>query len=111
MPSPTVLIVDDDLDWLQIVSRFLEAHAFHVVTATNGTEALRALESAPQLKAILLDLHMPIMSGLEFYRRVRRDRRFRKVPVYLVTADRRGDSRARRFIAGYLRKPLDLNAL
>ena len=62
--SPRVLVVDDDPDVLASLERGLRLSGFEVSTAVDGAEALRsATETRPD--AIVLDINMPIMGGLE----------------------------------------------
>jgi two-component system alkaline phosphatase synthesis response regulator PhoP len=81
MPK-TILIVDDKASLRKMVDEYLTGQGFHVVTATNGREALLvAREEKPDL--ILLDIMMPEMDGYEFIRVF-----FRKseTPIILLTA-------------------------
>lgn len=80
--EPLVLAVDDEVGILKLIKLELTFHGFRVMTATSGEEALRlAEEQRPD--AVLLDILMPGMSGLEVMRRLREHSR---VPVILVTA-------------------------
>ena len=70
----SILIVDDDQGIVRLMSRILEAERLTVFKAFNGEEGLAYLQDgqdAPDL--ILLDLAMPGMDGIEFYRRARAD--------------------------------------
>ena len=81
MPK-TVLVVDDKANVRQLLHDYLTEQGFHVVTATNGREALyTARDIAPD--AILLDIMMPEMDGYEFLQAYRRER---NVPVIIITA-------------------------
>ncbi|MDD5496772.1 MAG: response regulator [Candidatus Omnitrophica bacterium] len=78
-----ILIVDDEPDFLEVMSLRLKANDFEVTTATNGDEALKKIkEDRPD--AVLLDILMPGIDGLEVLRRIRKldD----KLPVYIITA-------------------------
>jgi PAS domain S-box-containing protein len=80
-----VLIVDDNVenrDWLQ---KLLTSVGFSVRTAENGEAALRTwAEWEPQL--ILMDVHMPVMDGLEATRRIRTTPRLRQPKIVALTA-------------------------
>jgi CheY-like chemotaxis protein len=80
--KPTVLIVDDNPEVLKTFTRWLHLEGFHVVTVRDGQAALRHVDG---VDAIILDLRMPIMDGLEFLRHVRA--RAEHVPVAVVTGD------------------------
>lgn len=60
-----LLIVDDDTNWLKIISNMLSKH-FNVVTAKSGPDGLDILRSGFNPGVILSDLNMPIMNGIEF---------------------------------------------
>ncbi len=79
-----ILLVDDDLDWLEVVTEVLEDGGYSVSTAENGACALDELERLHPL-LVITDLQMPVMDGREFLARARsRDER---VPVIVLTAD------------------------
>ena len=82
----TVLIVEDDRDSRDMLCTWLEQHGYGTVSAADGEEALRRLDETPELSLILLDLMMPGMSGWEFRASQRSHRRFRRVPVVVMTA-------------------------
>lgn len=80
-----VLVVDDDQDSLEIVSRMLTSRGYDVRTATDGREALERLaEERPA--AIVLDLMLPEMDGFEVTHRLRLNPDWRDIPVILLTA-------------------------
>ena len=60
-----VLVVDDDADWRDFLTTCLEDLGYEARVASNGQEALDALRRGPRCGAVLLDLHMPGMSGEE----------------------------------------------
>src|SRR5687767_6503115 len=80
-----VLVVEDDPDSLEIVTKTLEKGGHTVVPAANGWEALLSLD-AHHIDVIVLDLMMPGMNGSAFLRIVRNDQRRRYVPVIILTA-------------------------
>jgi len=82
MSSQTILVVDDEPQIVRLVRAYLEEAGFRVVTAYDGEEALAAVRrERPDL--VVLDILMPKVDGLEFTRRVRRDR---DVPIIMLTA-------------------------
>ncbi len=81
-----VLLVEDEPAVRELVQRTLESDGWRVQTASNGREALAALEADDPPTAILLDLMMPEMDGFEFLTELDRDDRFRDVPVVVITA-------------------------
>jgi CheY-like chemotaxis protein len=83
---PCVLLVDDDPETTQTFARMLKLEGYDVRTAINAEAGLQAMEvSAPD--AILLDLHMPLVDGLAFLRRLRADVHQQRTPVAIVTGD------------------------
>src|SRR5262245_45461238 len=79
-----ILIIDDDPHQRETLQRLVEARGAHAVVATDGFEGFRQLErSHPD--AVLCDLAMPIMDGIEFATRMRREHRYRRVPLIAVT--------------------------
>ena len=79
-----VLVIDDDADNCEVLSRFLTRAKHHVVCARNGREALIAVtESSPQV--LLLDLSMPEMDGISFLEVLRSYLRWTSLPVILIT--------------------------
>jgi CheY-like chemotaxis protein len=80
-----ILVVDDDADSREAVSRFLMKAGHTVRAARNGREALVAVATtAPDV--IVLDVRMPEMNGLEFLGVIRSYLRWQSLPVILLTA-------------------------
>ena len=80
-----VLVVDDDADHCELVSRLLSRQGHHVACALNGWEALLVLDSS-HIDLIILDLMMPGMDGATFLGIMRNDKRRQHIPVIAVTA-------------------------
>ena len=108
-----ILVVDDLVDNLVIISLNLQQQGYRVVTAANGEEAIRvAALSRPDL--ILMDIGMPQLDGLEATRRIRESEALRTVPVIAVTAFSTGGFRRAAYdvgFDGYLVKPIDFARL
>ncbi len=80
-----ILVADDSISTLTLVSARLQRSGYEVVTATRGDEALAlALERRPQL--VVLDLEMPGLNGLAVTEKLRTDESFANVPIILLTA-------------------------
>ncbi len=79
----TILVVDDEEKWLQVVSSYLEKEGYRVLQTLNGTDALAILEKHPGIDVVLLDWMMPRMSGLDVLRQIRK---FSDVPILFLTA-------------------------
>ena len=83
--SPTILVVEDDVNAREIMGRFLQRQDWTVELASNGREALLYLdENLPDL--IVLDLMMPEMDGFEFIQILRQDSNWKDIPVVVLTA-------------------------
>jgi CheY-like chemotaxis protein len=82
---PTILVVDDDQQNLELVQAYLEDIECETVAARDGIEALEMVAGEkPDL--ILLDVMMPKMSGFEVCRRLKADPDTSDIPVIMVTA-------------------------
>jgi len=108
-----VLIVDDDRDFREELALLLGSEGIEVAEAANGREALHLLpHHAPRL--IVLDLDMPVMTGLEFLetKRVLWRRDLRAIPVLVMTCVDAWAQRAAELGAvAVLRKPFRFDAL
>jgi CheY-like chemotaxis protein len=80
-----ILLIDDEADFRQVISRSLLKHGFEVLEAADGKEGLRrAAESVPDL--ILCDLMMPQMNGYEVLAALRGEEKLAGIPVIFLTA-------------------------
>lgn len=79
-----ILLVDDEPDIIEFVKYNLELEKFEVLSASNGSEALKLLDKKPDL--IVLDIMMPVMDGYETCKRVRATKGFEQVPILFLTA-------------------------
>lgn len=105
-----VLLVDDDAHILSTNRAYLEKQGYEVITATGGAQALSVAASAA-LDAIVLDVEMPGLDGVEVCRRVRE---VSGVPILFLSAYADTDDRIRGLLAGgddYLAKPYSLQEL
>jgi DNA-binding response OmpR family regulator len=102
-----VLIADDEESVVELVRVTLEDERIRVIAASDGVTALAlADEIAPDL--VLLDVNMPGYDGLEVCRRLRKQARFERTPIIMLTAATRADDVRRGLEAGateYLTKP------
>ena len=83
--SGVILVVDDDAVNRRLLSRTLEALGHVVHTASNGREALEALQ-VEQPDIVLLDIVMPEMDGVSVLERIKGDPALRAVPVIMISA-------------------------
>jgi two-component system phosphate regulon response regulator PhoB len=104
---PTILVVDDEPNIIELVRITLEDDRVRIVVAADGEEALTVAHlERPDL--ILLDVNLPDLSGLEVCRRLRAEARTRDTKIVMLTAAAQRDDVERGRAAGaddYLTKP------
>ena len=113
----TILVIDDTPEFVGFVKALLEDNGFNVMTASNGVEGVEQLKKQiPDL--VSLDLVMPEKSGIKFFREIRTNREWSKIPVIIVTGHARdslGKTDFRKLFEGrtisgpetYLEKPIE----
>jgi CheY-like chemotaxis protein/signal transduction histidine kinase/HAMP domain-containing protein len=109
-----VLIVDDDMRNVFALTQVLESAKMKVLVAQNGQKAIDQLDKIPDMDLVLMDIMMPVMDGLEAMRRIRKDKRFKKLPIIAITAKAMKEDRLKSMEAGandYLSKPVDIQKL
>ena len=79
-----ILLVDDDIDFVESTKTILESKPYEVIVAHEGDEALRkAREESPDL--ILLDIIMPVKDGFTAAEQLKRDPQLCKIPTLMLT--------------------------
>ena len=109
-----VLVVDDDARNIFALTSALEQKGMRVEIGRNGFEAISKLDEISDIDLVLMDIMMPGMDGLEATRNIRKDARFKKLPIIAVTAKAMKDDQEQCLKAGtsdYLAKPIDLDRL
>jgi CheY-like chemotaxis protein len=113
-----VLVVEDDVRNVFALSSVLEPKGISVVIARNGREALNALSRAQTERAamdlVLMDIMMPEMDGLTAMREIRKQERWKHLPIIALTAKAMADDQEKCLAAGandYIAKPLDVEKL
>ncbi len=113
MSKPLVLIVEDEASLATMLRYNLEKQGFRVDEAVDGQEALtRIAETVPDI--VLLDWMLPVMSGIEVCRQIRRRPATRDLPVIMVTARTEDQDAVRGLNTGaddYITKPFSMDAL
>ena len=80
-----ILIVDDDIDFIESVKTILEAKSYSLIIANQGDDGLqKARDESPDL--ILLDVIMPIKDGFTAAEQLKKDPELSKIPVIMLTA-------------------------
>ena len=107
--SQKILIVDDEPGIVTIVQNYFEMAGYQVITAYNGTEAMKQLEKSPDL--VLLDINMPDLDGLTVCQNIREHI---ACPILFLTARIDTADKIKGFSVGaddYIVKPFDLDEL
>jgi len=109
-----VLVVDDDMRNLFALAKILDEKDMQVVEAENGKVALEKLKNESGFSLVLMDIMMPVMDGYETMREIRKDIKFRSLPIIALTAKAMKDDYEKCIAAGandYLTKPIDITKL
>lgn len=84
MPK-TILVIDDEADYRELLSHVLKQSGYEVQVATNGAEGLERLAGGPAPDMVLLDLNLPDTDGYEMCRKIRELAKTKTVPIIMVT--------------------------
>ncbi len=109
-----VLVVDDDVRNIFALTGLLERHGMHVVSATNGREAINILNATPDVAFVLMDIMMPEMDGYETIRAIRKNPQHKLLPMVALTAKAMKGDREKCLEAGasdYIAKPVNTEQL
>jgi CheY-like chemotaxis protein len=115
MATIKVLVVDDNINFLQLAQMALGTDEYEVHTATDGQDGLeQARKVRPDI--ILMDVMMPRVSGLEMMRMLLAEEELKDIPVLVMTASHFDPSTEQVFkqesnIKGFLQKPCPVNLL
>jgi CheY-like chemotaxis protein len=108
-----ILIVEDDVDLVEMLSAYFRVQGYEVLTASWGEDAVKlALETVPDLA--LLDIRLPDIDGFEVCRRLRQVRKTQSLPVIFLTEKRERSDRLSGLELGavdYITKPFDVQEL
>ena len=83
MAKRKILVVDDEIDFLEMIRLRLEANNYSIITAMDGNEAVEKFKTEKPA-AVLLDILMPGMNGLDVLKKIRQTDS--KIPVFIITA-------------------------
>ena len=119
MPSPSanakakIVVADDDLDLCELLETKLRQSNYEVFTAMDGVQTLEVVRSiSPDL--VILDIMMPLMSGMEVLRQLKSESATADIPIILMTAKRQESDVNSGFALGvvdYIVKPFNLKDL
>lgn len=105
-----ILIVDDDIRNIYVVSEALESRGAEVMSALNGLEALELLKKDIGVDLILMDIMMPVMNGYTAIRKIKQSNR-KNIPIIALTAKAMREDKRKSLEVGaddYMAKPLNL---
>jgi tubulin-specific chaperone A len=114
MKDKKVLIVDDDMRNVFALSSLLEERSMKILVGRNGKEGIEKLEQNPDVNLVLMDIMMPEMDGYEAMTRIRKNPKYKKLPILALTAKAMQGDRDKCIAAGandYLTKPVDTEKL
>jgi CheY-like chemotaxis protein len=109
-----MLVADDDPAILRLIATILEKENFTVVTARDGREAYRTLQTDADFTAAIIDVVMPHISGPELVRYMKSEERLKSIPVMMMTAEHDPKLSSDSFSAGacmFLPKPFTTGQL
>lgn len=112
-----VLVIDDSALIHQMYKMVLMRYKCEIVDALNGQDGLDKLAKNPDANLVLLDINMPVMSGLEFIKKVKELGKFEHIPIIIVSTEGKEEDTIRGLslgAKGYVKKPFqpsDLHAL
>ena len=109
-----ILVVDDAEDCIATLDLALQTLPGIVIRAQTSAEAALAFLEHDRVSAVITDIHLPEMNGLELVARIRKDPRFRTLPILVVSADPDPETPARALDLGanaYFAKPYSPSAM
>jgi len=109
MAKRHILLVDDEPDFVKVMTLRLQAHNYMVSVAYSGEEALEKVKSKPDL--ILLDVMLPKMSGYEVCYKLRQDKATSRIPIIMLTVKDAPQEKIEGLYIGaddYIMKPFEI---
>jgi CheY-like chemotaxis protein len=85
--QPQVLVADDDPAILRLVKTIVEKEGYTVVSARDGKEAYKLLQSGEKFTAAIFDVVMPYIQGTELVRYMQTEKKLMNIPVIMMTAE------------------------
>jgi DNA-binding NtrC family response regulator len=112
MDKPFVMLVDDEVDFIETMAKRLQKRDFKVLTATNGQQALELVDVNRNLEVMILDVKMPGMDGIEVLKEIKN--RYPLIEVIMLTGHATIESAIDGMKIGafdYLMKPCEIEQL
>ena len=106
-----ILVADDEVDLTKTLKGFFSALGYDMLTAFDGTEAAKVIDSIHNIDLILLDINMPGIDGVTILRKVRKEHPKTKVIVITAYDKESKDAVEKIGVNGFLVKPIDISKL
>lgn len=103
-----LLFVEDEPDLIEIITDTLDKLDADFLTAANGKEALKLMEQNGDISAVITDINMPVMNGIDMITKIRKDGN--EIPIVVMSAHTENDYKDKARDLGvehYLLKPFD----
>ncbi len=110
--NKNILIVEDDAFNMQLLRTLLtKISDMHIIPSYDGIEALHILESTKEkIDMVLLDIHMPLMNGMDLLMHIRQHHKYWDLPVLVISVDQRDMPELYRIGANeFIHKPFDIH--
>lgn len=114
LKGKTILMADDDMRNIYALTTVLENEGVNIICAYDGKEAIDKLEKNPQIDLVLMDIMMPVMDGYQAMNEIRKNDKYKKLPVFAVTAKAMEGEKDKCSEAGasdYIPKPINHDQL
>lgn len=112
MRERQIMIIDDEVDIVRLVQKRIQANGYKVMVYDQGEGAVETIKKIhPNL--LLLDLHLPQISGVDIYKAMRQQDGLKDIPVVFFSADSTFEDYCVKELGaqGFLTKPFDTNEL
>ena len=109
-----ILVVDDDMRNVYVLSKILEEKNVNIVVGRTGKEGIDKLHQNPDINLVIMDIMMPEMDGYAAMRQIRKEERYASLPIIALTAKAMKGDREKCIEAGandYMSKPVQTEKL
>ena len=109
-----ILVADDDIRNIYVLSEVLGSKGAETITANNGKEAVETLDAHSDIDVILMDIMMPVMDGYEATKIIKSNAKTKNIPIIAVTSKAMAEDQVKALEAGcddYITKPLKMDVL
>ena len=111
--KPIILCVDDEPANLKLLENILVPRGYEVVSAASGEDAMLKIKTRT-IDLVLLDLMLPGMDGLQVSRKIKENRKYRNIPIIMLTAHTGVESYIKSLsneVFAYFNKPFETEEL